>query len=162
MRKAWTLFLLLVLVAGTGVLVSARDASAAFHIMRVYNVMGGANGSTSIQFVELRMADPGQNFVSTHDICFFDASGAPYARFTFSSNVASGADEASVLVGTSEFDSAWAAGSPDFTFSARLETRRPSPVARTYCTRCGHRRVRWCSAAIRLPCPHRCAQGCSA
>ena len=118
MRKAWTLLVLSVLIAGTGVLVSAQDASAAFHIMRVYNIMGGANGDSNIQFVELRMADPGQNFIGTHDICFYDASGAPYARFTFPASVANGSDEASILVGTSEFDTNWVAGSPDVTFSA--------------------------------------------
>ena len=122
MRKAWTLLVLSVFIAGTGLFVSSRDASAAFHIMRVYGVMGGANGNANIQYVELRMADPGQNFVSTHDICFFDPSGAPYARFTFPANVANSADEASILVGTSEFDANWAAGSPDFTFSAANTT----------------------------------------
>jgi hypothetical protein len=90
--------------------------------MRVYGVMGGANGDANIQYVELRMADPGQNFVATHDICFFDASGAPYARFTFPSSVGNGADEDSILVGTSEFDANWVAGSPDFTFSAANTT----------------------------------------
>ncbi|HET9477224.1 MAG TPA: hypothetical protein VFP63_07030 [Dehalococcoidia bacterium] len=122
MRKAWTLLVLSVLIGGTGLLVSAQDAAAAFHIMRVYGVMGGANGNANIQYVELRMADPGQNFVSTHDICFFDGSGAPYARFTFAGNVAGGADEASILAGTSEFDANWAAGSPDVTFSGANTT----------------------------------------
>lgn len=122
MRKAWTLLILCVLVAGTGIFLGSWDAHAAFHIMRVYGVMGGATGNASIQYVELRMADPGQNFVATHAICFFDASGAPYARFTFPSNTANGNDEASILVGTAEFDASWAAGSPDFTFSAANTT----------------------------------------
>jgi len=120
MRKAWTLLVLSVLIAGTGLFVSSQDASAAFHIMRIHGVMGGANGDANIQFVELRMADPGQNFVDTHDICFFNASGAPVARFTFPSSVGSGADEASILVGTTglnSFDSNWAVGSPDFPFA---------------------------------------------
>src|SRR3990172_7969803 len=123
MRKAWTLLVLSVLIAGTGFFVSSQDAAASFHIMRVYGVMGGANGNANIQYVELRMPDPGQNFLSsgsggTAVLCFFDAGGAAYARFKFSSDVGNGADEASILVGTAEFDTAWAAGSPDFTFSA--------------------------------------------
>jgi hypothetical protein len=92
-------------------------SDAAFHIMRVYGVLGGAGGDTDIQYVELRMAAAGQNFVATHDLCFFDASGAPYARFTFPSMVSNGANGASILTATSEFDAAWAAGSPDFVFS---------------------------------------------
>ena len=127
MRKAWTLFVLSVLIGVTGLLVSSQDAAASFHIMRVYGVMGGANGNANIQYVELRMADPGQNFLvlgsgGTAVLCFFAASGAPYARFKFPSDVGNGADEASILIGTSEFDAAWAAGSPDFTFSAANTT----------------------------------------
>ncbi|HSP54318.1 MAG TPA: hypothetical protein VLS25_01920, partial [Dehalococcoidia bacterium] len=127
MRKAWTLLVLSVLIAGTGILVSVQDAAASFHIMRVYGVMGSATGDPNIQYVELRMADPGQNFLSsgslgTTVLCLFDASGAPYARFKFPSDVANGADEASILTGTAEFDTNWAAGSPDFTFSAANTT----------------------------------------
>jgi hypothetical protein len=94
-----------------------RPADAAQHLMRVYNVMGGAGGDSSIQYVELRMASAGQTFVNLHDICFFDAAGAPWAQFTFPANVANGAGGSSVLVGTAAMDAAWAAGSPDFTFS---------------------------------------------
>jgi hypothetical protein len=127
MRKAWTLLVLSVLIGGTGLFVSSQDAAASFHIMRVYGVMGGANGNANIQYVELRMPDPGQNFLvlgsgGTAVLCFFDSSGAPYARFKFPSDVGNGADEASILIATSEFDAAWTAGSPDFTFSAANTT----------------------------------------
>ncbi len=127
MRKAWTLLVLSVLIAGTGILVSVQDAAASFHIMRVYGVMGGANGDANIQYVELRMADPGQSLLfsgsfGTAVLCFFDSSGAPYARFKFPSDVANSADEASILTGTAEFDANWAAGSPDFTFSGANTT----------------------------------------
>ncbi len=118
MKNVWTLLLFVIVVAGVGVLYRADPASASFHLMRVYGVMGGAGGNVNIQYVELRTTDPGQNFVGGHQICFFDAAGSAYARFTFPANVSNGADEASILVGTSEFDTAWAAGSPDFTFSA--------------------------------------------
>ena len=123
MRKAWTLLVLSVLIAGTGIFVSSQDAAASFHIMRIYGVMGGASGNANIQYVELRMPDPGQNLLvsgsgGTAVLCFFDVGGVPAARFKFPSDVANGADEASIIIGTAEFDSAWAAGSPDFTFSA--------------------------------------------
>jgi hypothetical protein len=122
MRKGLIVASLAVAVGLTALLGNAKSSDAAFHLMRIHNVMGGASGSSTIQYVELRMSDPGQNFVSSHVICFFDTAGAPYARFTFPGNVASGADEASILIGTAEFDAAWAAGSPDFTFSAANTT----------------------------------------
>jgi hypothetical protein len=121
--RNWPVLLAFGVVAIAATLFSAsRDSNAAFHLMRVYGVMGGAGGGSAVQYVELRMSDPGQNFVSGHDICFFDAAGAPYARFTFPSSTGNGADEASILVATAEFDTAWAAGSPDFTFSAANTT----------------------------------------
>ncbi len=104
------------LSVAVGLFSSADTSDAAFHWMRVYGVMAGANGDANIQYVELRMTHSGQNFVDTHDICFFDSTGAPYARFTFPDNVPNGADEASILVGTTEFDAVWSAGSPDDAF----------------------------------------------
>ncbi|MEO6197948.1 MAG: hypothetical protein ABIP58_07540, partial [Dehalococcoidia bacterium] len=116
MKKAILPLSVGILAVALGVFSSADTSHGAFHLMRIYGVMAGANGDANVQYVELRMTDAGQNFVGTHDICFFDATGAPYARFTFPSMVANGADEASILVGTTEFDAAWSAGSPDEPF----------------------------------------------
>ncbi len=117
MRKSLGGVVLAAVLVGIGFLGSPKESGAAQHFMRVYGVMGGAFGDANIQYVELRQATGGQNFVSGHHICFFDAAGAPYARFQFPANVGNGASGASILVGTSEFDSSWAAGSPDFTLS---------------------------------------------
>jgi hypothetical protein len=117
MRKSLVLFALAFAAASAGFLSSAAPSSAAFHLMRVYGVMAGATGSANVQYVELRMTDGGQNFVTGHHICFFDASGVPYARFEFMTpNPANGADEASILVATAEFDAAWT-DTPDKIFS---------------------------------------------
>ncbi len=118
MRNACVLLALASIALGAGLISSPDRAGAAFHLMRVYAVGGGALGDADIQWVELRMTDPGQNFVANTHLCFYDAAGAPHARFTFATGVGNGVDEASILVGSSEFDSAWAAGSPDFTFAA--------------------------------------------
>jgi len=101
-----------------GVFVYTQSAESAFHLMRVYGVMGGAEGNANVQYVELRMSDPGQSIVTGHHICLYDAAGNAWARFRFPSSVANGSDEASILVGTTEFNNAWAGGSADFTFSA--------------------------------------------
>jgi len=116
MRKL-AIFALLFAAAVIGVAETPRS-DAAFHIARVYGAMGGAFGNPDIQYVELRSAAAGQNFVAGHDICFYDAAGAPWARFTFPASVANGASGASILIASSEFDAAWAAGSPDAVFSA--------------------------------------------
>lgn len=115
-----TALAVVMLVIGFG---SAKDTDAAFHLMRVYGGMGGAFGDTNIQYVELRQTFSGQNFVGGHDICFYDATGAPYAKFRFAANVSNGTMGASIMVGSSEFDAAWAAGSPDVTFNGSNMTQ---------------------------------------
>ncbi len=117
MRRGLVIALLLAIVALVGIS-QAQRTDAAFHIMRVYGVMGGASGDADVQYVELRMVSAGQTLVSGHHLCFYDASGSAYARFTFPSNVANGTLGSSILISTSEFDSAWAAGSSDFLFSS--------------------------------------------
>jgi hypothetical protein len=94
----------------------APPADAAFHCMRVAAVMGGAFGDADIQYVELRMNAGGQNVVGGHDITFRNATGALQATFVFPSNVASGANGASILIATAEFD-AISSVEPDFLFS---------------------------------------------
>ena len=118
MRIVVAFVVLAAIALGAGVISSPDRAGAAFHLMRVYAVGGGAFADPDVQWVELRLADPFQTLVLNHHLCFYDAAGAPQARFTFTSNVINGADEASILVGSAEFDAAWAAGSPDFTFAA--------------------------------------------
>jgi hypothetical protein len=122
MRKAFLGACLVAAISMAAIFASVSTTDAAFHIMRIYNVMGGSGGDPNVQLVELRMADPGQNLVGTHVLCFFDASGAPYARATFPMNVGNAVDEASILFGSAEFDAVWAAGSPDFTFSSANTT----------------------------------------
>ena len=90
-------------------------ADASFHLMRVHGVMRGFMGNTTIQYVELRMASEGQTQVSGHDICFFDPSGNPWARFTFPGNVQNGASGSSILVGSPGMDALWP-HDPDFVF----------------------------------------------
>jgi len=106
----------LVAVVGLSMFAGARDTDSAFHIMRIWGVMGGAGSNATVQYVELRMPDSGQNFIGTHHLCFYDAAGTPIARFRYPASVANGATGASILVGTEEFDAAWSAGAPDFLF----------------------------------------------
>jgi hypothetical protein len=88
--------------------------------MRVYGVMAGFNGDTTVQYVELRMSSAGQTFTMSSQLHFFNAAGTETGTFTLTSNVGNGATGASILIGTSAFDTAWAAGSPDFIMPANV------------------------------------------
>ena len=95
-------------------LLAPMPAGASFHIMVIDEVMAGTGGDANIQFVELKMQASGQNFVSGTKLLFYDAAGTKTATFTFPSNVSSGANGASVLIGTTQFANASSA-TPDFT-----------------------------------------------
>ena len=116
MRRGIFVTALAVLMVVVGLVGSPKDSDASFHLMRVYGAMGGAFGSTNIQYVELRMTGAaGQNFVMGHDICFYKADGTPYAKFRFPSSPPNGTSTESILAGSNEFDAAWAAGTVDGT-----------------------------------------------
>ena len=123
MRKSLLAVSLAVVLLVVGFVGSAHESDATFHLMRVYGAMGGAFGNTNIQYVELRMTTGGQNLVAGHDICFYDATGAPYAKFRFAANAPNGSGTASIMIGSTEFDTAWAAGSPDYLFNGSTVTQ---------------------------------------
>ena len=100
-------------------LLTPMPAGAAFHIMIIDEVMAGAGGAANIQFVELKMQAAGQNVVSGTKLLFYDATGNQTATFTFPSNVGSGANGASILIGTTQFASA-SSVTPDFTMPSNL------------------------------------------
>jgi hypothetical protein len=95
----------------------ANVALASFHCMRIHAVMGGFVGNPNVQYVELRMNTGGQGLVSGHTLEFRDAAGTLKATFTFPSNVTNAATGESILIATSEFNSAASGGTADFTFS---------------------------------------------
>ena len=118
MTKRFLVAALTTLVLGVAFFGNPGQSSASFHLMRIDAAMGGLNGDANVQYVELRSANAFQNQLGANSavLCFWDATGALYARFKFSGNPTNTADGASYLVGTASFDAAWAAGSPDFTF----------------------------------------------
>ena len=79
MRSILSLFLAAVIAASVSVLAQGNVAYAAFHCVRIHAVAGGINGSSSIQYVELRMDVGGQTLLSGHAIQFFDSAGTPKA-----------------------------------------------------------------------------------
>ncbi len=74
--------------------------------MQIYEVIGGVNGDTSAQAIELRMRASGQNsFLSNNPkLVAVDATGAnPVTLITLGTNVATGNLGSTVLITTSNF-----------------------------------------------------------
>ena len=92
----------------TGLVLSSLavpQARASFHQMQIYEVIGGVNGDTSAQAIELRMRASGQNFLSNAPkLVAVDATGLnPITLIQFGSNVAIGNLGSTILITSPNF-----------------------------------------------------------
>src|ERR1700736_4522188 len=96
---------LLVLACAIAFVASLPTAKASFHLMQVYEVIGGVHGDTSAQAIELRMRASGQTFLSNAPkLVAVDSAGAnPVTLINFGSNVAIGNLGSTVLITSSNF-----------------------------------------------------------
>ncbi|HEX7516146.1 MAG TPA: hypothetical protein VF345_02550 [Chthoniobacterales bacterium] len=79
---------------------------ASFHLMQIEQVIGGVNGDTTAQAVQLRMRSFGENFVTGGKLIAFDAAGNnPITLLTFPSIVSNGAAGSRILIATANFAS---------------------------------------------------------
>lgn len=101
------------------VLFAARSAWAAFHLMSVTEVFPGTSAAPNAQYIELQMWSGGQNLVSGHPVQIFDANGTMIASATFAGNVASGTNQATILIATTEAVTLFGV-TPDLTIAAAL------------------------------------------
>lgn len=86
-------------------LAGVSAARASFHLMQIEQVIGGVNGDTTAQAVQLRMRSGGQGFVGGTKLVVYDAAGDnPVTLLTFPSNVSNGAG-VRILVTTANFAS---------------------------------------------------------
>lgn len=93
------------------------SADAIFHIAHIQRVMTGLDGTTGVQFVEVRMDAAGQNLVSGTKLIAFDADGDfSHVVLTLTHNVLSG-DDRSFLMASAAF-AAEAGVTPDFVFDS--------------------------------------------
>ena len=69
------------LVLGLGVLASAGEARAAFHLMKVVEVYPGSPAAPAAQYVVLQMYFGGQNFVGGTSIAFSDGHSTGIYRW---------------------------------------------------------------------------------
>ncbi len=54
----------------------SNQASASFHVMQIEQVIGGVNGDTTAQAIQLRMRSGGQNLLGSASLRTVDATGA--------------------------------------------------------------------------------------
>jgi len=86
----------LLTAALAALLVAAPVAQATFHLIKVREVYAGTNNDS---YVELQMFASGQTFLTNHAMTVYDASGALVHSSKFTSGVASGQNQATVLIG---------------------------------------------------------------
>jgi hypothetical protein len=99
MRIRWVAF-----VAAALSTLFVRPAAATFHEMQIEQVIGGVDGSTAIQAVQLRMRASLQGQVSNARLVVRDATGAnPVLLIAFPTNVTNSAAGDRVLAATAAF-----------------------------------------------------------
>jgi len=103
-------------------LVSAAPAHAAFHLMKIAEVFAGCPASPNAQYVVLQMYSGGQNFVNGHSIVVSDSAGTVVGTFSFPANVANGANQAKILIATTEASSFFSV-TPNLTMTAVIPRR---------------------------------------
>lgn len=80
------------------------SSHAAFHFMQIEQIIGGVNGDTTAQAIQLRMRSAGQNVVSSAKVEVRDATGAnPVVVENMTTNVANSQSGRRVLLATSNF-----------------------------------------------------------
>src|ERR1700730_10522218 len=102
--SAYLRSLLALIIIGLS-LITAPTTKASFHLMQIDEVIGGVNGDTSVQAIELRMRAGGQTFLSgAAKLIAVDAAGAnPVTLINFGSNVAIGNLGSAILISSSNF-----------------------------------------------------------
>jgi hypothetical protein len=98
-----------------GLLLTAAPARATFHEMLIREVYSGSGSNSS--YVELQMYASGQSLVNGHFVRVYNASASPIGTFTFTSNVAKGENQRTILVGDDGVEAAFGS-KPDLVNSA--------------------------------------------
>ena len=113
-RKARALLVTSLVVSGLAA--ASQPAHASFHLMMIREVFAGSAAQPNAHFVELQMHSSGQNFVVGKQVKIFNAAGGDVGSFTFPASVANGANQASILVGTTDVQTAFGV-TPDLTMT---------------------------------------------
>src|SRR5678815_1750477 len=85
-----------------GLLLVSAPALSTFHLMKVVEVFPGTAASPNAQYVVIQMYASGQQFVGGHAITVFNGAGTLTGTFTFPGNLPNGANQAKILISTSQ------------------------------------------------------------
>ena len=88
-----------------GLLALSLPAMATFHFMKVVEIFPGAAASPSAQYVVIQMYASGQNLVGGHALTVYNAAGSAVGTFTFPGSVPNGANQAKLLIATTQAES---------------------------------------------------------
>ncbi len=88
------------IAAGLGLAV-AGPLHAAQHLMKIVDIYIGPAEDADAQYVELQMYANGQNQVQGHAVQVYDQTDTIVGSFTFTTPVANGSNQASILIATS-------------------------------------------------------------
>ena len=92
------------ILAALASLALALPVQASFHLMQIEQVIGGVNGDTTAQAIQLRMRSGGENLVSGATLIAYDATGNnPIVLVTFGANVPNGPAGTRILITTANF-----------------------------------------------------------
>src|SRR5262245_30728585 len=89
-------------VVSLAILLAAKPAAAAFHLMKITEVFPGTAGAPNAQYIELQMYTSGQNFVNAHTVTVFNAAGTAVMTYTFPADLPNGVNQATILIATAE------------------------------------------------------------
>ncbi len=97
----------------------SSTAHASFHEIDVDEVCPGTTAHSTAQYIQLRMYAPGQTFVSSGVLKFYDAGGTMTGSYTPTGNVSNGNTGSTILIGTSDVQSTFGVA-PDFVTALSL------------------------------------------
>ena len=80
----------------------ASPAPDTFHLIKIREFFPGSTVAPNAQYIVLQMYFPSQNLVSGHAVRIFDSLGGLITSFTFPGNVSNGANQATILIATTE------------------------------------------------------------
>lgn len=104
-RNAYSAAFLLMLLVAMGFLlpkITRAEEQSAFHFMSIVEVFPGSALDPNAQYIVLQMYFAGQQFVTGQQVIVYDAAGAPVGTFTFGGDVPNGANQAHILIATTQ------------------------------------------------------------
>ncbi len=104
MKRVYTISSQVTLLVTLIFCLSTSAVEGAFHLMQIEQIIGGVNGDTTAQAIQLRMRQGGQNFVQSAKVDVLDAAGSnPVLLEDIANQVANGQGGRRILLATPNF-----------------------------------------------------------